>query len=93
MNLLMMMHVNKSGIIFFKKLAPNNKQGGRGICYTANAKEFVATSEKLKSLNWNGREIHNRMFSCYYRSIFVDVFLVAFQTSVALAAHEAKQNG
>lgn len=43
----------------FQKLAENHLRGGREILYTWPAKEFVMESEKVRWLQWNGREIRN----------------------------------
>ena len=43
----------------FEKLGANHKVTGRRINYSYQAKQFVSQSEKLKELQWNGREIRN----------------------------------
>ncbi|KAF2730213.1 P-loop containing nucleoside triphosphate hydrolase protein [Polyplosphaeria fusca] len=43
----------------FKKLDAHHRHGGRRIEYSLRAKEFAQTSQKLKDLKWNGREIRN----------------------------------
>ena len=43
----------------FKKLEANTELGGREMLVSISAKEFVKESKKLRSLNWNGREIRN----------------------------------
>lgn len=43
----------------FKKLANSHKNGGPKIEYSFPAKEYIKTSQALKNLDWNGREIRN----------------------------------
>lgn len=43
----------------FEKLAIHAEHGGREILFSVGAREYVKESTKLKSLDWNGREIRN----------------------------------
>ncbi|KAJ5553329.1 ATPase AAA-type core [Penicillium frequentans] len=44
---------------FIKKLAQSREDGGQEIRCSWNTKEYIAHSEELRALKWNGREIRN----------------------------------
>lgn len=44
---------------FFVKIDVNTEHSGREIQVHVSAKEYVKESKKLRSLEWNGREIRN----------------------------------
>jgi hypothetical protein len=75
----------------FKKLARNHEEGGREIHYSIMAQEYVQNSTALRDLQWNGREIRNGVLHSNILTVGI-LTMLAFQTAVALASFEAKQN-
>lgn len=60
----------------FAKLEANTEHGGREMLVAYSAKEFVKESKKLRSLNWNGREIRNgRQFLKFERCMLCSIYL------------------
>ncbi|KAI1378365.1 hypothetical protein F4677DRAFT_466113 [Hypoxylon crocopeplum] len=54
----------------FRKLREDHKYGGPEIQYEYDAKEYVRKSEKIKKLEWNGREIRNAFQSAVALAIY-----------------------
>lgn len=79
---------------FIKKLTINHENGGQEIRCSWSTKEYIEKSKELRALEWNGREIRNgKQGSIFWLHELEAHFISAFQTAVALACYEAKDNG